>query len=203
MYSQILLTLCEHSLLELGSYHVAFSFANNSCQYVGHAWNQPYHSRIAVLRKLKIMDTLLKVIHQQNVNRSGCNTLFSQTLQMPSPVLLSTSRCSQTPLELSKVLSDSPRAFSGASESTCSYGGAFRMLRDFPYGIVKIWNSWDLCADLWETSKEAETTGPFCGRFGAVFSWRWFLLNHKAFHHITFVFVPVTRFATSWYGIHN
>ena len=28
------------------------------------------------------------------------------------------------PLELSKVLSDSARAFSGAPESTCSYGGA-------------------------------------------------------------------------------
>jgi len=43
-------------------------------------------------------------------------------------VLLSFSRRSQTHLELSKVLSDSARAFSGAPESTCSYGGAFRML---------------------------------------------------------------------------
>ena len=67
-------------------------------------------------------------LHQQNVNRFGSNTQSSQILWVTSPVLLITSRCSQTPLELSKVLSDSPRAFSGVPESTCSYGGAFSML---------------------------------------------------------------------------
>ena len=55
-------------------------------------------------------------IHQQNVNRFGSNTQSSQTLRATSPVLLSTSRCSKTPLELSKVLSDSARAFSGCYE---------------------------------------------------------------------------------------
>jgi hypothetical protein len=79
--------------------------------------------------------------HQQNVNRSGSNMQSSQTLRATSPVLLSTFRCSQTPLELSKVLSDSTRAFSSAPESTCSYGGAFRMLRDLTYRIVKFWSS--------------------------------------------------------------
>ena len=79
-------------------------------------------------------------IHQRNVNRSGSHTQSSLTLRATSPVLLSTSRCSQTPLELSKVLSDSARAFSGAPESTCSYGGAFRMLRDLTSGIVKFWS---------------------------------------------------------------
>jgi len=78
--------------------------------------------------------------HQQNVNRSGSNTQSSQTLRATSPVLLGTSRCSQTPLELSKVLSDSARAFSGAPESTCGYGGAFRMLRDLTYRILKFWS---------------------------------------------------------------
>jgi len=66
--------------------------------------------------------------HQQNLIRSGNHTQSSQTLRATSPVLLSTPRRSQTPLELSKVPSESARAFSGAPESTCSYGGAFRML---------------------------------------------------------------------------
>jgi len=98
---------------------------------------------------------LCKSIHQQNVIWSGSYTQSSQTLRATSPVLLCTSRCSQTPLELSKVLSDSARAFSGAPESTCSYGGEFRMLRDLTYRIVKFWSSWDLCADLRETSRDA------------------------------------------------
>jgi len=68
------------------------------------------------------------ILHQQNVIWSGRHTQSSQTLRATSPVLLSTSRRSQTPLELSQVLSDSAGAISGAPESTCSYGGAFRML---------------------------------------------------------------------------
>ena len=80
-------------------------------------------------------------VHQQNVNRSGSHTQTSQTPRLPSAVLLSTSRCSQAPLELSSVLSDSARAFSGASESTCSYGGAFRTIRDLTIRIVKFWSS--------------------------------------------------------------
>jgi len=79
--------------------------------------------------------------HQQNGNRSGSNKQSSQTLRATSPVLLSTSRCSQTPLEQSNVLSDSARAFSGAPESTCSCGGAFKMLRDLTYRIVKFRSS--------------------------------------------------------------
>jgi len=104
------------------------------------------------------------MIHQQNVNRSGSNTQPSQTLRATSPVLPSTSRCSQTPLELRNVLSDSARAFSGAPESSCRYGGAFRMLRDLTYRIVKLWSSWDLCADLRETSRAAETAAQLCGK---------------------------------------
>jgi len=53
---------------------------------------------------------------------------------------LTTSRCSQLPLEFCKVLSDSARAFSGAPESTCSYGGAFRMLQHLTFRIVKFWS---------------------------------------------------------------
>jgi len=102
--------------------------------------------------------------HQQNVNRSGSHRQSSQTLRATSPVLLSTCRCSQTPLELSNVLSDSPRAVSGAPESTCSYGGGFRMLRDLTYRIVKFWNSWDLCADLREISRAGETSAQLSGR---------------------------------------
>jgi len=51
-------------------------------------------------------------------------------------VLVSTSRCFKTPLEESKVLSESAGAFSGPFECTCSYGGAFSMLRDLTYRIV-------------------------------------------------------------------
>jgi len=80
------------------------------------------------------------------------------------PVLLSTSRRSQTLLELSKVLSDFARPFSDAPGRTCSYGGAFRMQRDVPYRIVNFWSAWELCADLWETSRAAETAAELCGR---------------------------------------
>jgi len=100
---------------------------------------------------------------QQNVNRSGSNTQSSQTLWATSPLLLSTSRYSQTLLEISKVLSDSARAFWGVSESTSRYGGAFRMLGNLTYRIVKFWSSWDLGAHLQETLREAETTAQLCG----------------------------------------
>jgi len=102
-------------------------------------------------------------LYQQNVIRSENNTQSSQTLRMTSPVLLSTSRYSQTPLEVSKVLSDSTRVFSGAPASTWSNGGAFRMLWDLTYRIVKFWNYWDHCADRWETSREPEAAAQLCG----------------------------------------
>jgi hypothetical protein len=79
--------------------------------------------------------------HQQNVNWSRNNIDSSRTLQATSPVLLSTSRCSHTPLELSKVLSDSSRAISGATENTCSYGGTFRMRCDLTIIIFNFWGS--------------------------------------------------------------
>jgi hypothetical protein len=68
-----------------------------------------------------------------------------------SPLLPSNARCSQAPLMLRTVLSDSARAFSGAPESTCSYGGAFRMPRNVTYRIVNFWSCRDLCEDLRET----------------------------------------------------
>jgi len=74
------------------------------------------------------------VMHQQNVNRSGSHIQPSQTLWSTAPVLLSASRCSEAPLELSNLLSDSTRALSGASSR-----------------IFKFWSSWDLCAALRET----------------------------------------------------
>ena len=99
-------------------------------------------------------------IHQQNVNQSGSYTQTSQILRLPSPVPLSTSRCSQAPLELCKVLSDSARALSGASESTCSYGCAFRTQWDWTNSIVKFWSRWDLSTGLWETWRA--TPGKTC-----------------------------------------
>jgi len=144
---------------------------------------------------------------QHDVNQSGSHKQSCQTLWATSPVLPCTSRCSQTPLELSKVLSDSARAFSGAPESTCSYGGALRMLRDLPSRIVKFWSYWDLCTDMQETSREAETTAwdtsraaenatQLCARLSAVFSQQSVLHNHKACCLIIFIFV------TTQYGMH-
>jgi hypothetical protein len=86
--------------------------------------------------------------HQQNVNRAGTYTQTSETLGATSPVLLSTSRCSQATLELSKVISDSAKAFSGVPESTCSDGGTFRMLRYLTIRRVKFWNRRDRCSAL-------------------------------------------------------
>jgi len=104
------------------------------------------------------------ITHQPNVNRSGSNTQASQTLRATSPELPSTSTCSQTALVLPNVLSDSARAFSGASESTSSYGGAVRMLRDLTSRIVQVRSSWDPGADLQETSRAAQTAAQLCGR---------------------------------------
>jgi len=70
----------------------------------------------------------LKIHHLQNVIRSGSHTQSSQTLRATLPARPSSSRRSKTLLELRNLLSDSARAFSGAPESTCSYGGALRML---------------------------------------------------------------------------
>ena len=144
------------------------------------------------------MSALLQCLtNEQNVNRSGSNTQSSQTLRATPPTLLGTSTCSQTPLELCNVLSDSARAFPGSPESTCSYGAAFTMLRDLAYRNVKFWSSRDLCAGLHEISTAAETAEQHCGRLGAVFSPQSLLHNHKAFCLIIFVCVTVTRFATS------
>jgi len=77
-----------------------------------------------------IETTEILIVHQQNVNWSGSHWQTFETLQQPSPVLPSTSRYSQPPLELCNVLSDSARAFSDAPESICSYGGTFRMLQE-------------------------------------------------------------------------
>jgi len=90
-------------------------------------------------------------LHQQNVNRSRSHTPTSQTLQSSSPVLPIISRCFQAPLEQSKVLSDSARAFSGAPKSTWSDRGAFRMQQELTIRIAKFWSSWDLWAARRET----------------------------------------------------
>jgi len=134
----------------------------------------PAGSRFDTLDEIFAKAAPLEVIHvknkqphkqpQQNVNRSSSHTQSCQTLRVTSPVLLSTSRCSQAPLELSTVLSDSPRAVSGAPESTCSYGGAFRMLRDLTYRIVKCWSSWDVCAHLREALQASETAAQLSSR---------------------------------------
>jgi hypothetical protein len=75
-----------------------------------------------------VVVVVVEVVYQQNVKQFRSNTQSSHTLWATSPVLLSSSRCSQTSLEQNKFLSDSARVFSGASEITGRYGGAFRLL---------------------------------------------------------------------------
>jgi len=108
--------------------------------------------------------------HQQNVNLSRSLTLTCQTLQLTSPVLTTTSRWYEAPLERSKVLSDFARVFSGALQGTCSNGGAFRMIRNFTNRIVKFWRLRGNCEDLWEPSSAAEIYTQLCGRHGTVLS---------------------------------
>jgi len=122
--------------------------------------------------------------YHRNVIHSRSHQQTSQILGLTSPALLSTSSFSQPLLELSKVLADTDRAFSGDPKTSCRYGGAFRMLQDTISWIVKFWSSWDLIAGLWETSRATETSGWLCGSIHAVFSQQSFIgfHNHKAFH---------------------
>jgi len=73
----------------------------------------------------------------------------------------------------------------------------WRCFQDAASGIVKFWRSWDLSADLRDTSSVAETAAQLCGTIDAVFSQQWLLHNHKVFRLIIFIFVTVTRFTTS------
>jgi len=103
-----------------------------------------------------IVHTFIYIVHQHNVFQSGSHTQTTQTLWLPSPVLLSTCKCSQPPLEYFKVLSDTARAFSRTPECTCSGGGAFRILPEMSIMIRKFRSRWDLCRDLQDTSRAAE-----------------------------------------------
>ena len=68
------------------------------------------------------------------------------------------------------MLSDCVRAFSGAPESTWSYGVAFRMLRDSNNRIVKLWSSGNLCTDLQETSTAALRETSRAGKTAAQYN---------------------------------
>jgi len=71
------------------------------------------------------------------------------------------------------VLSDSATAFWGAARTTCSYGGAFRILRYLTYWTNKFLSSWDPSRGLQETSSTAET---FCAAL-------WETLNLVRYSH--------------------
>jgi hypothetical protein len=100
--------------------------------------------------------------HKQNGNRFKSNMQSSQTHRAPTPVLWSVSGCSQTPLELTTVLPDAARAFSGAAEITCNSGGVFWMLCNFTSKIINFWSSWEPCTDLREISREVESAAQLC-----------------------------------------
>jgi len=111
-----------------------------------------------------IMDPVLAyLLYQQNVNRFGSHTTSPQALQVTSPVLLSTSRCSETPLELSNVLTDSTRALSGTPESTCSM--------EVHLGCYKVWLVGESNFGVPEPSAQFcgrlhEQLGPLCSSAG-------------------------------------
>ena len=117
-------------------------------------------------------------LHQQKTFRSGRNgsvrvdALRQSRQRHPGGRLLrarrqyQASRCT-SPSDRSFAVSssDSARAFSDAPESTCSYGGAFRTLRDLTIRMSNF--------------GAAETAAQLCGRLGAGFSKQWFLGFHK------------------------
>jgi len=94
------------------------------------------------------------IAHQQKTFPSGRNgsvrvdALRQSHQRHPSGWLLRArrqyhaSRCT-SPSDRSFAVSssDSARPFSDAPDSTCSYGGAFRTLRDLTIRIVKFWSS--------------------------------------------------------------
>jgi len=108
----------------------------------------------------------------------------SQPLQATSTVLLSTSRCSRTPLELSKVLSESARAFSGCYEiwliGWSNLGAPKTSAQICGRHRVKLKQL--RSSGLGKTSRAAETAAQLSGRLGAIFSQQWFVHYHKAFH---------------------
>jgi len=70
------------------------------------------------------------------------------------------------PWSWAKCSQNSARALSGAPESTCSYGGAFKMLRDLTYRIVKFWSSCDFESSLRPLLSSAGDLVPYshsCG----------------------------------------
>ena len=75
----------------------------------------------------KIVDLICRVFGENPLQRSGSGLELDPELNREFGPVANTT---QTPLELRKVLSQSAKEFSGVSESTCSYGGVFRMLQD-------------------------------------------------------------------------
>jgi len=142
------------------------------------------------------LDREHKENYQQNVNWSGICTQTSQTLQATPPVLSSISRCLQAPLVIWQDISDSASAFSGASECSCRYGGAFRMLQDLTYSRVRYYCIGDRCAGLWESSWDhcAALRETWCCILTAVVLK---VPSAQGMSSILFVFYTVTRFAIS------
>jgi len=131
-------------------------------------------------------------IHLQNVNGSRSHMQTFQTHQSTTPVLLNLSRRSHPPLELSKILSDSARAFPCAPESTYSDKGTLRMEQDLTYRIVKFWSSWNLYVGQRETSRAAETSVQLWRRLGAMF-WKQWILGFHSYKAFCLSYLPLLQ----------
>jgi len=134
---------------------------------------------------------------QKNLNQSGSNTQFSQTLRATTPVLRSTSRCSpnllrtvlcwfsfnrlvssQTLLEVCKVLSDYEEHSQNALRFVLWNSNILKLLRSRPRYAGDFERSWTRCTALRNMSRAAETAAQLCGRLCAIFTPQWFLHTH-------------------------
>jgi hypothetical protein len=120
---------------------------------------QPVRERLNAPASVSL-GTIAMNAHQQKTfpsGRNGCvtvDTLRLSSQRHPGGKLLHARHqyhvsCCISPSDRSFAVSS--RSFSGAPESTCSYGGAFRTLRDLTIRIVEFWRSRYRCAALWET----------------------------------------------------
>jgi len=133
-----------------------FGFLNEICRTLVHQMISVHSATTACLAIVcKYLDCLItahdvsvahhnfatSLIHKQHDTGFRSLRQTSQTYRSTSPVLSIIPIHCHTPLERTNVLSDDARAFSGVPDSTCSYGGAFKMLQCLTDMIVKFWSS--------------------------------------------------------------
>jgi len=145
--------------------------------YFSH-WEPP---RVSASAKYKSVQKLHKNIPDTPVDRTSTWKSFHMLPGHPE--------AKQSALSLYKSI---PR---------CSFSNSqiLEQLRPLCWSVGDFGSSWDLCAGPRRTLGAAETSVQLCGILDAIFSHQLVLgfHNHKAISSIIFIFVTVTRFATS------